>query len=174
MRSRWARSRHSISPRPAHGSEWRSCHPSASSGASARRTSLSERAPTRLRPASRAQYRARTATPAVASRRTAALGIAPSTTVPSACAALALAGFHVPASVSALSRWRDRVSSPPAGSAGRSRFSTLAARSRLVSSSVDALRKLLIRGPPGHDKSCTCIAWLRTQSVLSSGGGEPA
>ena len=40
----------SMSPRPRHGSEWRSRQPSVSSCASARCTSSSERAPTRLRP----------------------------------------------------------------------------------------------------------------------------
>ena len=41
----------SMSPGPCHGSECRSRQPSACSGASARCTSSSERAPTRLRPA---------------------------------------------------------------------------------------------------------------------------
>ena len=43
---------------PCHGNECRSRHPSAWRGASARCTSSSERAPTRLRPASENQYRA--------------------------------------------------------------------------------------------------------------------
>ena len=48
----------STSPRPCHRSECRSRQPSALSGLSARRTSSSERAPTRLRPASASQWRA--------------------------------------------------------------------------------------------------------------------
>ena len=48
----------SMSPRPCHGNECRSRHPSVSSGVSARCTSCSERAPTRLRPASASQWRA--------------------------------------------------------------------------------------------------------------------
>ena len=47
-----------MSPRPCHGSECRSRQPSACSGASARWTASSERAPTRLRRASESQWRA--------------------------------------------------------------------------------------------------------------------
>ena len=44
----------SMSPRPCHGSDCRSRHPSAGRGANARCTSSSERAPTRLRPPAKA------------------------------------------------------------------------------------------------------------------------
>jgi hypothetical protein len=49
----------SMSPQPGHGSECRSRQPSGCSGAGARWTASSERAPTRLRRASDSQWRAR-------------------------------------------------------------------------------------------------------------------
>jgi len=55
--SRGDRDRVNVS-RPCHGSEWRSRQPSECSGASARWTWSSERAPTRLRRASDSQWRA--------------------------------------------------------------------------------------------------------------------
>ncbi len=48
----------SMSPRPCHRSEWRSRQPSAWSGANARWTASSDRAPTRLRRAGENQWRA--------------------------------------------------------------------------------------------------------------------
>jgi hypothetical protein len=67
----------SMSPRPRHGIECRSRQPSSSRTASARRTSSSERAPTRLRPASASQCRAYRPNPSESTSRTPAAEIAP-------------------------------------------------------------------------------------------------
>ncbi len=61
----------SISPGPGHRSECLSRQPSTRSGISARCTSSSERAPTRLRPASASQWRARTPSTAATTRSSA-------------------------------------------------------------------------------------------------------
>ena len=85
----------SMCPRPRHGIECRSRQPSSSRTASARRTSSSERAPTRLRPASASQCRAYRPNPSESTSRTPAAEIAPA--LPTASASSTAPALAVPA-----------------------------------------------------------------------------